>query len=100
MNPEWLPPLLDRLLEAGARDAWLTPVLMKKGRPGHVLAAIADPSLAESVRSTMFLHTTSLGVRQSAVTRHHLGRRTETVRTTFGDVAMKVAALPDGLVTS
>ena len=96
MNPEWLPPLLDRLLAAGARDAWLTPVLMKKGRPGHVLAAIADPSLAESVRSTMFLHTTSLGVRQSAVTRHHLGRRTETVRTTFGDVAMKVADLPDG----
>ncbi len=96
MNPEWLPPLLERLLEAGARDTWLTPVLMKKGRPGHVLAVLAEPVRSEVLRRLMFDHTTSLGIRESAVTRHHLARRRETVETPFGTVAVKVAELPDG----
>ena len=96
MNPEWLPPLLERLLAAGARDAWLTPVLMKKGRPGHVLAVLADPARADALRRLMFQHTTSLGIRTSAVSRHHLARASEPVETPFGTVAVKVAELPDG----
>jgi uncharacterized protein (TIGR00299 family) protein len=96
MNPEWLPPLLERLLAAGARDAWLTPALMKKGRPAQVLSVLCDPIGADGLRQLMFQHTTSLGIRESTVARHHLARRSETVETPFGPVAVKVAELPDG----
>lgn len=51
------------LLDAGAHDAWVTPVLMKKGRPGYVVSALADPALAAQVAAVMTAETGSLGVR-------------------------------------
>ncbi|HEX7035268.1 MAG TPA: nickel pincer cofactor biosynthesis protein LarC [Pseudomonadales bacterium] len=96
MNPEWLPPVLDRLLAAGARDAWLTPILMKKGRPAHTLTVLADPEAADELRRLVYLHTTSLGIRESPVERRRLERRITTVETRWGPVRVKVAELPDG----
>jgi uncharacterized protein (TIGR00299 family) protein len=96
MNPEWLPRVLDRLLAAGARDAWLTPILMKKGRPAHTLSALCDPASAPAVRDAMYAHTTSLGIRETPLQRHHLEREIVPVDTPFGTVRLKVAMLPDG----
>jgi len=96
MNPEWLPALLDRLLAAGALDAWLTPILMKKGRPAHTLTALADPAATPALREAIYDHSTSLGIRESRLDRHRLGRETVTVTTAWGPVRVKVATLPDG----
>ncbi len=96
MNPEWLPTVMDRLLAAGALDVWLTPILMKKGRPAHTLSVLADSHLSEALRGILFTHTTSLGVRTTLVDRHHLERRVEQVDTVWGPVRVKVATLLDG----
>jgi pyridinium-3,5-bisthiocarboxylic acid mononucleotide nickel chelatase len=96
MNPEWLPAVMDRLLAAGARDVWLTPILMKKGRPAHTLSILADPDALAPLREIVYTHTTSLGIRELMVERHHLNRITRAVETRWGTVRVKVATLPDG----
>jgi hypothetical protein len=96
MNPEWLPAVMDRLLAAGARDVWLTPILMKKGRPAHTLSALADPAAVPALREIVYTHTTSLGIRQEPTDRHRLTRETVTVDTAWGSIRMKIATLPDG----
>jgi hypothetical protein len=96
MNPEWLPAVMDRLLAAGARDAWLTPILMKKGRPAHTLSVLADPAAVPALRGILYSHTTSLGIRESRVDRHRLTRETVSVDTAWGPIHLKVATLPDG----
>ena len=55
------------LLEAGAADAWITPVVMKKGRPGHVVSVLADPALAAPLAAVLTTETGSLGVRARPV---------------------------------
>jgi uncharacterized protein (DUF111 family) len=68
------PSVLAALLDAGALDAWLTPVLMKKGRPGHVLSALADPGRADALSDLVLASTSTLGVRRTPVTRDVLDR--------------------------
>ena len=96
MNPEWLPTVMDRLLAAGARDVWLTPILMKKGRPAHTLSVLADAHVSEALRGIVYAHTTSLGIRQQTVDRYRLERQVEQVQTAWGPVRVKAATLPDG----
>jgi len=60
---------LEALLSAGAYDAWITPVVMKKGRPGHTVSVLVDPVLTEVVRATLQRETGSLGVRGALLER-------------------------------
>jgi pyridinium-3,5-bisthiocarboxylic acid mononucleotide nickel chelatase len=78
------------LLEAGARDAWVTPVVAKKGRPAHVVSALADLSLASQVAARMASETGSLGVRVTMVERRPVPRRMETVEVDGLPVRVKV----------
>lgn len=97
MNPQWYEPLMKHLNEAGALDVWLTPVQMKKNRPGtlvEVLCAAAET--AASVRDVLLVQTTTLGVRETPVTRYSLPREMQTVKTQYGEVRVKVARLPNG----
>jgi uncharacterized protein (TIGR00299 family) protein len=89
MNPQLHPYLIDQLLQAGAHDAYLVPVIMKKGRPGILLSALTDRSHLDAVTALIFRETTSIGLRIQTVGRRKLVRRTFSVRTSFGQVAVK-----------
>lgn len=94
MNPQIYGPLLEALLQAGARDAWLVPVHMKKGRPGIVLSVLCDAPRQAELTTLMLRETTSLGVRSHAVGRRMLSRELLTVHTEFGDIPLKVGRDP------
>ena len=88
--------LIEVLFEAGARDATLTPLIMKKSRPGFLLRVIADPDRASEFASLILRLSPSLGARWRIEDRLELPRRIERVRLREGDVRVKIAALPDG----
>lgn len=90
MNPEIYPYVIDQLLLAGAVDAFLTPVLMKKGRPGMVLTALGESSMLDRLLATIFRETTTLGVRVHPVERRKLIRSHRDVPTSLGTIKAKV----------
>lgn len=94
MSPEVFGFLFQRLLAAGARDVYVTPVLMKKNRPGHLLSVLTDPSLVDSMADLLLQETTSLGLRYHSVDRVVLPRTSASVATEYGDVRVKIANLP------
>ena len=63
-----------RLLAAGASDAWLTPILMKKGRPAHTLSVLTPPERADAVRAVVFAESSTIGLREHRVGKHALDR--------------------------
>lgn len=63
MNPEIYSTLLDLLLEAGANDAWLNPIIMKKGRPGIEVNILCEDDLLDTISQLLFTHTTTIGFR-------------------------------------
>lgn len=91
MTPEQFPRVIERLLKGGARDAWITPVIMKHGRPGQCLSVLCDAEHADSIKLTIFEETTSIGLRQFTVSRSELSREFIDVETAFGTVRVKVA---------
>jgi hypothetical protein len=90
MNPELLPPLLTALLDAGARDAFLTPVIGKKGRPAYCATALCDDDKLHAVTEALFRHSSTLGLRARRERRMVLARRWETVHTPWGAVRVKI----------
>ena len=91
MNPEIFGYLTDLLFEAGAHDVYMTPIYMKKGRPGTLLSVITDESKADDIFEILFRETSTLGVRIERVSRRKVKRRSATVTTPFGPVRVKVA---------
>ncbi|MGH9276035.1 MAG: nickel pincer cofactor biosynthesis protein LarC [Acidimicrobiales bacterium] len=79
------------LLEAGAHDAWVTPIVMKKGRPAYTVAALADVGLAAQVASTLTAETGSLGVRGVTMERWPAARSVDTVEVEGYPVRVKVS---------
>jgi pyridinium-3,5-bisthiocarboxylic acid mononucleotide nickel chelatase len=91
-SPQLLGALLEALLEKGARDAWVAPVTMKKGRPGHLVGALVDGPTRAAVEDTLLRESTTLGVRSYAVERTELDRRFEEVTTPYGAVRVKIGS--------
>jgi uncharacterized protein (DUF111 family) len=89
MNPQFFEPLLDRLFEAGALDVFLTPVIMKKSRPGTMLTVLAEPAAADPCASVILTHSTTFGVRAHTASRWKLPRDVITVTTPYGSVRVK-----------
>jgi uncharacterized protein (TIGR00299 family) protein len=98
MSPELCDHVAERLFAAGALDAWWTPATMKKGRPAFVLGVLAPPARAGDVTSVILAETTSLGVRRHVVSRTTLARRTVTVDTEYGPIAVKLGLEGDRVV--
>jgi uncharacterized protein (TIGR00299 family) protein len=91
MNPQWFDHLIERLLEAGALDAYLSPIQMKKGRPGVKLGVIVQEEKLGPVLDAIFRESTTIGVRAYRAKRWKLEREEITVLTQFGEVKVKVA---------
>jgi len=87
---------LAALIDAGALDAWLTPIHMKKGRPGLILSALCPVNSADRLGAVLLRETTSIGYRKSPVTRGERPRRTLIVATDYGDIPIKVSSGPWG----
>ena len=88
---ELLAHTITALLDAGAHDAWVTPIVMKKGRPAHTVAALADPALAAQVAATLTAETGSLGVRGSSLERWPTARTADVVEVEGFPVRVKVS---------
>jgi pyridinium-3,5-bisthiocarboxylic acid mononucleotide nickel chelatase len=95
MNPELIPPLLSDALDRGARDAFVTPILGKKGRPAQLITVLCDPDTVSVIVETLFKGSTTLGVRMREERRICLPREWRSVRTPWGGVRVKIGALGD-----
>ena len=83
---------LGALLDAGAHDAWLTPIVMKKGRPAHTVHVLADPAAADALRAVLVTETGTLGVRGLSMQRWPQARSIEAVVVDGHVVRVKVSA--------
>ena len=99
LDPRLWPGVLDALLAAGAADAWLTPILMKKGRPAHTVSALTTTGTVDEVRRVLFVESSTIGVRSTAVHKSALDREWIEVDVDGQCVRVKVARL-DGAVVS
>ena len=90
LSPEIVGAMLDRLLAAGALDAFFTPAQMKKNRPGVLLTVLCEPGAVERMADVIFRETTSFGLRLSEKRRLKLERRFETVPTPYGEIQVKL----------
>lgn len=95
-TPEALGFVMERLLEAGARDVFFTPVTMKKQRPGALVTVLCDEERREALENLLFRETTTIGVRRVTMERTVLRRRSETVQTSLGPVRVKCVDTPEG----
>ena len=95
---EHLAHAIDRLMAEGALDAAASTLVMKKGRPGHLLTVLALPADAEKLASIVLRETTAFGLRMERVERRTLRREQKTVQTAHGPVRVKLGYLGDQLV--
>ncbi|MHC1758849.1 MAG: nickel pincer cofactor biosynthesis protein LarC [Negativicutes bacterium] len=90
-TPEVIAYVIDKLLAAGALDAWITPIIMKKGRPAFLISALTDELQKNAVEDVVFAETSSIGVRWQEVRRTVADRSIVPVATEWGSVGVKVA---------
>lgn len=90
VTAEVLAHVVVRALELGADDAWLTPLVMKKARPGHLLSVLCRPDLAAELLQMVAVETGTLGIRERSITKHELPRRTDVVDVDGHRVRIKV----------
>ncbi len=89
MNPEVYPFVMEKLMEAGALDVYLTPIIMKKGRPGILLSVMVERSRLEIAMNILLRETSSLGARIQTLERRKLPRTQKQVNTSLGTVTVK-----------
>ncbi len=95
-SPEGFPHLYDLLFSQGALDVSLTPIQMKKGRPGFRLQVLCAPSHSQLLKRTLFRETSAIGLRFYGAQRQTLPREIVKVSTPWGEIAAKKVISPDG----
>lgn len=96
LNPEFYAYVMEKLFSAGALDVFITPIQMKKNRPGAQLSVICKDEDTSKACQIIFSETTTLGIRHQSILRHSLIRETILVDTQYGMVQIKKALLPNG----
>lgn len=91
MNPEMYGYVMDKLFENGALDAYLTPIIMKKGRPGIKISVMCDKKHDEMLSQVLLRETSTLGVRKFKVDREKLERKFHSIDTRFGKINVKTS---------
>jgi len=99
LDPRLWPGVLDALLAAGAADAWLTPIVMKKGRPAHTVSALTTAERIDDVRRVLFVETSTIGARTSRVDKTALDREWVEVQVGGQRIRVKVARLGGAAVS-
>lgn len=98
LDPRIWPHVIETLLAAGAHDAWVSPVVMKKGRPAFTLGVLCALADLETIRSLVFAETSTIGLREWEVTKHVLPRAIEPVEVAGQRIDTKVARLDGDIV--
>jgi pyridinium-3,5-bisthiocarboxylic acid mononucleotide nickel chelatase len=93
MNPEAYDYVMEKLFSIGAMDVFMTPIIMKKGRPAIKLSVLCDINLEEKITEIILKETTTLGVRKYKVCKTMLNREFSTVSTKYGEVTVKASLL-------
>ncbi len=94
LDPRLWPDVLAALMAAGASDAWLTPILMKKGRPAHTLSVLCPTAPAADAHAGWSSRQTStIGLRETTVRKHALDRRETTIEVDGQAIRVKLASL-------
>ena len=96
MTPEAFGPLTESLFAKGAKDVFLTPIVMKKSRPGTKVSILVDEARFDAVLAQLFTASTTIGARMRRVAKRMLPREERMIATSFGPVRVKVVTLPDG----
>jgi uncharacterized protein (TIGR00299 family) protein len=99
MNPQLFGDVMERLLAAGALDVFLTPVQMKKNRPGTLLTVLCGPDDVDRMTDLLLTQTTSFGVRIHEAQRRKLARELVTVNTRFGEIEVKIGRLGGRIIS-
>ena len=99
LDPRLWPSVLAKLIAAGAADAWLTAITMKKGRPAYTLSVLVPAQHADDARRIVFTDTSSIGLRENTVTKRGLDRHWTTVKVGTETVRIKVATM-DGIIVN
>jgi uncharacterized protein (TIGR00299 family) protein len=98
LSPQVSGYVLERSLELGALDSWLTPIVMKKNRPGVLLSVLCSQADRARLSEFIFRETSTIGLRSRRVERQALERETITVGTEFGPITVKIARLGDEII--
>lgn len=93
MNPEIYPYAMEQILKAGAKDVFLSNIIMKKGRPGIKISVIIDFGLQFTIEKILFKNTTTIGIRKYQINRTVLPRSNKTIKTKFGELKVKVVEI-------
>lgn len=97
MSPEAFQPMIHGLFVLGAMDVSLTPILMKKSRPGQCISVLCTKGLQEQITDYLFANSSTLGLRTYAVDKFMLPREVRLIKTSFGEVHVKLVSLKSGL---
>lgn len=100
MRPELIGALFERLFGAGALDVYVTPLVMKKNRPGHLITVLCDPDKTARLVELLLTETTTFGVRTYRTRKHCLDRTFQHVKTLYGQVTVKVGTLGSRVVNT
>ena len=99
MSPELLPHVVERLLSQGAQDAWITPIIMKKGRPAFTLSVLCTTELEEEISDVIFRETTTLGTRTTRASKRALKREWVDTEVAGHRVRVKIGRRRDEITT-
>lgn len=91
MNPEWYDHLMEELFQAGAKEVFFTPVIMKKNRPAVKVSVLSTKDKSPEIKSIIYTNTTTLGIRSYSVTKEALERKFIPVNTEWGEVTIKAS---------